>query len=42
MTSVSLLELARKVVDLLDLKEGAAVDISRLRDGSVLLRAVAD
>ena len=39
MTSVSVLELARKVLDLLGgVKEGEAVDISLLRDGSVLLK----
>jgi hypothetical protein len=39
MTSVSVLELARKVLDLLGgIKEGESVDVSLLRDGSVLLR----
>jgi antitoxin (DNA-binding transcriptional repressor) of toxin-antitoxin stability system len=39
MTSVSVLELARKVLDLLGgVKEGEAIELSKLRDGSVLLR----
>lgn len=38
MTSVSVLELARKVVDLLGVNEGESIDLAKLRDGSVLLR----
>lgn len=38
MTSVSVLELARKVMDLLGVREGDAIDLSKLRDGSVLIR----
>jgi len=39
LNSVSPVELARKVLDLLgDVKEGEPIDISLLRDGSVLLK----
>lgn len=40
MNSVSLLELAKRVVELLGVKEGEAVDLAKLADGSVLLRRV--
>lgn len=38
MKSVTFLELAREVVDLLGIKEGESVDLAKLRDGSILLR----
>ena len=38
MNSVTPLELARRIVQALGLREGEAVDLSILRDNSVLLR----
>jgi hypothetical protein len=38
MTSITLLELSRKIVEALGVNEGEAIDLSKLRDGSVLLR----
>jgi hypothetical protein len=42
MTSVTASQLAKRMLDLLGVKEGEAVDLSKLRDGSVLLRRAAE
>jgi hypothetical protein len=38
--TVSPLALTRKIIEALDLRDGEAIDLSKLRDGSVLLRKV--
>jgi hypothetical protein len=38
MNSVTLLELAKKIIHVLAVREGEALDLAQLRDGSVLLR----
>ncbi len=40
MTSVTAPELAKRMLDLLGAREGTALDLSVLRDGSVLLKKV--
>ena len=40
MNCVSTLELGKRLVELLGLKEGEAVDLAKLANGSVLLRRV--
>jgi hypothetical protein len=37
---VSPLALTRKIIEALDLRDGEMIDLSRLRDGSVLVRKV--
>jgi len=38
MDSVTPLELTRKILEALGVRRGEAIDVSKLRDGSVLLR----
>jgi hypothetical protein len=38
MNAVTVSELAKRILDLLGVKDGEAIDLSKLRDGSVLLR----
>jgi hypothetical protein len=40
MTSVSRLELANKVVELLSLKPGEPFEIAKTRDGSIILKRI--
>lgn len=38
MNTVTAYELTKRLLDLLGVKDGEAIDLSKLRDGSVLLR----
>jgi hypothetical protein len=38
MNSVSPVELAKRVLELLQVKPGQSIDLAKLRDGSVLLK----
>jgi hypothetical protein len=40
MNSVSPLSLGKKIIELLGAREGEALDLAKLRDGSVLLKKV--